>query len=189
MVLLKNLTARAVSLGAACILVVAGGVDHPGAMAQQTGRPLQIQPANPPKPEKPARAEPREQAAKPTPTPNTPDGGMPREKTFPENVSWTLVTLNKRAVSGDRPTMILDKQMRMRGFAGCNTYSATSYPLRGQRIAVGPIAFTRKKCDNALMNLERSYLVTLRGAYQWDIIGPQLLVRSADGELVFERTL
>jgi len=111
------------------------------------------------------------------------------EKTFPLGASWTAVRLNKKIYTGEQPTMILDRQYRVQGFAGCNTYSATSYPLRMQRIAVGPIAFTKKKCSAQVMAAEKAFLITLRGVYQWDLSGPQLILKSSDGEIAFERTL
>lgn len=112
-----------------------------------------------------------------------------REKTFPLNASWTAVSYNNRVYKGDRPTMILDSQSRMQGFAGCNTYSATSYAMRGQRLAVGPLAFTKRACSQAQLAAERAFLVALRGSYQWDLKGPYLIIKSSEGELRFERTL
>ncbi len=123
------------------------------------------------------------------PAPTQQQKEPPREKTFPLNASWTAVSINNRRYTGDRPTMILDSQSRMQGFSGCNTYSATSYATRGQRIAVGPIAFTKRGCSQATLSAERAFLTTLRGSYQWDIQGPLLIIKSSDGELRFERTL
>lgn len=111
------------------------------------------------------------------------------EKTFPLNVSWTLVRLNKRVYQGERPTMILDGQSRMQGFSGCNTYSATSYVLRPQRIVVGPINFTKRSCSQTVLNAEKAFLVALRGAFRWDMKGSVLTIFSSEGELQFERTL
>ena len=68
-----------------------------------------------------------------------PAGGQ-REKQFPVPSNWTAVSLNGKPFGGrDRPTFSLDQQYRAKGFGGCNTYSATSYPLREQRLAVGPV--------------------------------------------------
>jgi hypothetical protein len=51
-----------------------------------------------------------------------------REKQFPINVSYTVVSLNGRAFPGENPAMILDTNFRLRGFGGCNNYSAIAYP-------------------------------------------------------------
>jgi heat shock protein HslJ len=118
-----------------------------------------------------------------------PPGG-PREKQFPVPSSWTAVSLNGKPFGGrDRPTFTLDQQYRAKGFGGCNTYSATSYPLREQRLAVGPFALTKKQCDKEIMDAERAFLVALRTSMQWDFEGTTLVVKTQSGELRFERSI
>ncbi len=118
-----------------------------------------------------------------------PPGGQ-REKQFPVPSNWTAISLNGKPFGGrDRPTFSLDQQYRAKGFGGCNTYSATSYPLREQRLAVGPFALTKKQCDKAVMEAERAFLVALRTAMQWDLDGPNLVIKSQSGELRFERAI
>ena len=99
------------------------------------------------------------------------------------------MSLNGKPFSGDRPSFTLDQQFRAKGFAGCNTYAATAYPLREQGLAVGPFALTKKKCDSSIMAVEHAFLVALRSAAKWDIEGPVLTVKSQNGELRFERAL
>ncbi len=60
-----------------------------------------------------------------------------QDVTFPLGQSWSLATINGRPVGGERPSMTLDDQLRIKGFAGCNTYSATAYPLREKGFVVG----------------------------------------------------
>ncbi len=110
-------------------------------------------------------------------------------KQFPIGMQWTLVSMNGKAVGDNRPTMMIDEALRARGFAGCNTFSATAYPLPQQRIAVGPIALTRKACDKGVMERERAFLVVLRTAQAWDVKDGQLILGGQNGELRFERTL
>ena len=112
-----------------------------------------------------------------------------QEKIFPVGSSWTAVSLNGKPFSGDRPSFTLDQQFRAKGFAGCNTYAATAYPLREQGLAVGPFALTKKKCDSSVMAVEHAFLVALRSAAKWDISGPVLTVQGQNGELRFERAL
>jgi heat shock protein HslJ len=113
----------------------------------------------------------------------------PQPKQFPIGMQWTLVSMNGKAVGDNRPTMMIDEALRARGFAGCNTFSATAYPLPQQRIAVGPIALTRKACDKGVMERERAFLVVLRTAQAWDVKDGQLILGGQNGELRFERTL
>jgi heat shock protein HslJ len=112
-----------------------------------------------------------------------------QEKVFPLGASWALVTLNGKPVSGERPTLIVDDQLRGRGFAGCNTFSATAYPLREQAFAVGPVAVTRKSCEQGANATERAFLVAFRGSRKWDVVNGQLVLSGVAGELKFERSL
>ena len=111
------------------------------------------------------------------------------EKQFPQNVSWAAVSLNGRSFPGEPPSMMLDAQYRLKGFSGCNTFSATAYPLREQRLAVGPFALTRKSCAGPTMASEKSFLTALRTSAQWDLVGPNLVIKTQAGELRFERSL
>jgi heat shock protein HslJ len=112
-----------------------------------------------------------------------------REDMFPLNASWTAVSLNGKPFGGDRPSFRLDDQLRATGFGGCNTYSATAYPLRQQGLAVGPFALTKKTCDKAAMASEQAFLVALRTSAKWEVKGPVLTIRTQNGELRFERAL
>lgn len=116
--------------------------------------------------------------------------GMPQARmVFPFGAQWLAVSLNgKRYDTNDRPALTIDTQMRARGFGGCNTFSATSYPLNQQRFAVGPIALTKKACAPAVMDREREFLVALRTSQQWDMKEGALILRGQAGELRFERT-
>jgi heat shock protein HslJ len=121
-----------------------------------------------------------------------PQGDVPpprQEKPFPVGASWIAVSLNGKAFSGDRPSFTLDQQFRAKGFSGCNTYSATAYPLKQQGIAVGPFAVTKKACDKGLMALEQAFLVALRTSEKWETQGSTLIIRTQNGELRFERAL
>src|SRR5690348_7289903 len=92
-----------------------------------------------------------------------------RDRQFPVPSSWVAVSLNGKPYSGpDRPTFVLDQQFRAKGFGGCNTFSATFYPLREQHLAAGPLALTKKQCDKAVMEAEHAYFVAIRTAAQWD---------------------
>ncbi|MCB8820449.1 META domain-containing protein [Microvirga rosea] len=111
------------------------------------------------------------------------------DKIFPLGSTWTAVSLNGKPFTGDRPSFTLDDQLRARGFGGCNNYSATAYPLREQRLAVGPFALTKKACDKGAMASENAFLVALRTSAQWDIVGRVLTIKTQSGELRFERAI
>lgn len=112
------------------------------------------------------------------------------EKVFPLDSTWTAVSINGKPFSNaDRPSFIIDKQYRARGYGGCNTFAATAFPLREQHLAVGPLALTKKSCDKALQSTEQAFFVALRTAAQWDLVGSQLVIKSPNGELRFDRAL
>ncbi|GJD74727.1 META domain-containing protein [Methylobacterium goesingense] len=113
-----------------------------------------------------------------------------QEKIFPLDATWTAVSLNGKPFGGnDRPSFMVDKQYRARGYGGCNTFAATAFPLREQHLAVGPLALTKKPCDKGLGASEQDYFIALRTAAQWDLVGSQLVIKSQKGELRFERAL
>lgn len=127
----------------------------------------------------------------PAPAPEKAPGALApiQPKRFPSNVSFTLKTMNGKPVSGDRPTIQFDPQMRFRGFGGCNTYSAIAYTVPRQGLAVGPIAMTNKDCGKAVMEAEKAFLLAVRTLHVWNTKGNDLYLAGEKGELVFERSL
>ncbi len=115
---------------------------------------------------------------------------MPKPRLpFPFGAQWLAVSLNDQRFDGpDRPALNIDSQMRARGFGGCNTFSATSYPLNQQRFAVGPVALTKKACAPQIMQREQAFLVALRTSSEWDVKDGALILTGPSGKLRFERT-
>lgn len=143
-----------------------------------------------------------QQARQPATAPQPPSGALaPRQdKMFDLGVTWMAVSLNGKPFAGpDRPSFSIDKQFRARGFGGCNTFAATALPLREQRLAFGPLTWTRKTCDRALMAAETGFFLALRGCAGsttncgvpviWDQTGSTLTIKSPAGELRFERAI
>jgi heat shock protein HslJ len=114
-----------------------------------------------------------------------------QEKPFPTKTSWVAVSVNGKSTGSgpERPTFFLDENLRANGFGGCNNYSATAFPLRQNRMAVGPIALTRKACDKAVMDRERDFLLNFKATQEWDIEGGVLLFKGARTLIRFERVL
>ena len=113
-----------------------------------------------------------------------------QDQIFDIGVSWMAVSLNGQPLAGpDRPSFSIDKQFRARGFGGCNTFAATAFTLREQRLAVSPLTWTKKKCAPAVMASEMAFFQAIRYAVQWDQQGSTLIVKSQNGELRFERAI
>jgi heat shock protein HslJ len=112
------------------------------------------------------------------------------EKRFPLGQSWIAVSLNGKSFGGaERPAFALDEQFRARGFGGCNSFSATAFPLREQGFAVGPLALTKRTCDGGVMASEKAFLTALRTAAKWDTTTGSLIIKGPNGEIRFERAL
>ncbi|WP_376988445.1 META domain-containing protein [Bosea sp. R86505] len=136
------------------------------------------------------------QAQRRQPMPSREELGTPQpapvqqqEKTFPLGAAWTVVSLNGKPVGDRRATLQVDANLRGTGFGGCNTFSASAYPLRQQGFAVGPLALTKRSCDKGLSEFERAYLTALRGARNWDLVEGKLVLKGVAGELRLDRAL
>ena len=145
------------------------------AAAVALSAPALAQNAPGPKGKKPAEAAPAEQKF---------------EKSFPQKVLWTLIEMNGKPVpSGDELTFTIDDNFRGTGYGGCNSWSASMNPQKGQTIVMGPIAITKKTCDKGVMEREVFFLVSLRSGPVWDLEGSQMTIKSPRGAMRFQRSL
>jgi heat shock protein HslJ len=111
------------------------------------------------------------------------------DKTFPTKIVWTLYSFNGKPITGD-VNFLIDDNNRGSGSGGCNTWSATLVPVRGQRLAMGPIAITKKQCAKEVTQLEFAFLIALRSGPHWDIVGPDVVIKGEKGgEMKFRRSL
>lgn len=110
------------------------------------------------------------------------------EAPFPTKMTWVLSSLNGKPGAAEA-TLIIDENLRGSGSAGCNTWSAALYPVRGKKLAMGPVAMTKKSCPAPLMAFERAYLTVLATGPTWELAGSTLTVKSKAGTLVFSRGL
>ena len=71
----------------------------------------------------------------------------PMQKNFPLDQTWSLRELNGKPVpAGLDISLKIDGTLRGSGYTGCNSWSATVYPVKDQHLAVGPYALTKKEC-------------------------------------------
>ncbi|MFN8623662.1 MAG: META domain-containing protein [Chloroflexota bacterium] len=99
---------------------------------------------------------------------------------------WTLSELDGQTVAATAGiTAAFAEDGSLTGSAGCNTFSGT-YTLSGSSLTVGPLAATRKACEQAVMDDENLFLDLLQNATTWAIDGGSLTITAADGgTLVF----
>ena len=114
----------------------------------------------------------------------------PSEKSFPTHTIWVLKEFNgKPAPAGEELTLSIDETFRASGYSGCNSWSATIYPVKGQRLAMGPVALTRNTCAAPRVALERAFLTALHAGPSWDLTGADLVVKGPRGALRFQRSI
>ena len=83
----------------------------------------------------------------------------------------------------------IDSALRGSGFAGCNSWSATMYPVKDQHLAVGPYALTKKQCDKDTMAIEFGFLSALLGSPTWDLVNGDLVIKGPRGAMRLVRSL
>ena len=102
---------------------------------------------------------------------------------------WRLVNLNGAAIiPGTEITAVFGDGGRLSGSSGCGAYSA-AYQLNGSSLAVGSLSGSGQVCDqpSGIMQQEQLYQTVLAAASGYTLEGNQLTIRSARGQLTFER--
>jgi heat shock protein HslJ len=121
---------------------------------------------------------------------DTPKPLPPQQKNFPLDQTWQLRELNGKPVSGDLEVSLkIDSALRGSGYTGCNSWSATMYPVKDQHLAVGPYALTKKQCDKDTMAVEFGFLTGLLGLPTWDLVNSELVIKGPRGEMRLDRSL
>jgi heat shock protein HslJ len=121
---------------------------------------------------------------------DTPKPLPPLQKNFPLDQTWSLRELNGKPVPpGLDISLKIDGQLRGSGFTGCNSWSATLYPVKDQHLAVGPYALTKKQCPKDVMQLELGFLSALVGSPEWDLVNGDLVIKGPRGALRLARSL
>ena len=119
----------------------------------------------------------------PTPLP-------PQQKNFPLDQTWSLREINSKPIpAGVDVSLKIDGSLRGSGFTGCNSWSATLYPVKDQHLLVGPYALTKKQCPKDVMAVELGFLSALTGTPTWDLVNGDLVIRGPKGALRLVRSL
>jgi heat shock protein HslJ len=107
--------------------------------------------------------------------------------------SWDVTAYNngKQAVVSvlveTELTAMFGKGGSLSGFGGCNEYNA-SYKATAPKISIGPVASTRKHCEEpaGVSEQETAYLAALETAATYRVEGSRLELRTAGGALAVE---
>src|SRR5260370_6215454 len=88
----------------------------------------------------------------------------PTAKQFPLDQTWSLRDINDKPVpTGLDASLKIDGNLRGSGYTGCNSWSATLYPVKEQHLLVGPFALTKKQCPKDVMAVAIGVLSALPG--------------------------
>ena len=113
-----------------------------------------------------------------------------QQKNFPLDQTWQLKELNGKPVPQEIDASLkIDSALRGSGFTGCNSWSATMYPIKDQHLAVGPYALTKKQCDKDTMAIEFGFLSALLAQPIWDLVNGELVIKGPRGEMRLARSL
>jgi heat shock protein HslJ len=114
----------------------------------------------------------------------------PQQKNFPLDQTWSLRELNGKPISsGIDASLKIDSNLRASGFTGCNSWSATIYPVKDQHLMSGGFALTKRQCDKDLMDLEMHFLTSLTGNPTWDLVNGDLVIKGPRGSARLARSL
>ena len=129
-------------------------------------------------------------APKPSEDEGPPKPLPPQQKNFPLDQTWSLRELNGKPVpEGLDASLKIDGNLRGSGFTGCNSWSATLYPVKDQHLAVGPFALTKKQCPKDVMAVEFGFLSSLIGNPSWDLVNGDLVIKGPRGAMRLARSL
>jgi heat shock protein HslJ len=114
----------------------------------------------------------------------------PAFKNFPLDQTWQLQAINDKPIpAGLDMSLKIDGNLRGSGYTGCNSWSATLYPVKEQHLLMGPPAITKKMCAKEIMTLEFSFLSALLGSPTWDLVNGELVIKGKRGNLRLARSL
>jgi len=105
---------------------------------------------------------------------------------FPLNRTFAAVSYKDQTFKDDRPTILISDMNRGVGFSACNNWSATILPRQDQRMAIGPVAISKRKCADRLMHNEQVFLFVMRTSTDWTYDGHDLIFKGPFGTMVFE---
>ena len=117
---------------------------------------------------------------KPTPLTSVP---------FPFNRTLVAIRYKDQDFKDDRPTMLISSSNRGTGFSACNNWSATVLPRPDKRMAVGPVAISKRVCTDRLMHNEKVFLFVLNTAQSWSYDGKTLTLTGPYGTMDFQSAI
>ena len=105
---------------------------------------------------------------------------------------WQLVSIDGKALPADaKPPVIHFEREGIRGFAGCNRFTASVKETTPGVIEVGPAAATRMACPEPEMDLEQTFLAGLAKVNGYTFLAGQLALtwsgKDGSGMMLFAK--
>lgn len=98
---------------------------------------------------------------------------------------WTLVEMDGQPVSKDAEAPLIHFEgQKLRGFAGCNRFTASVAETTPGEIEIGAAAAEQKACPPPQMELEQKFLTQLDAVNRYSYVAGQLALTWVDGERV-----
>lgn len=98
---------------------------------------------------------------------------------------WTLLEIDGQPVPADvDPPLIHVESNRIRGFAGCNRFTASVAETKPGEIEIGAAAAEKKACPAPQMELEQKFLAQLDAVNRYSYVAGQLALTWTEGERV-----
>jgi len=96
---------------------------------------------------------------------------------------WQLVEMDGQPVAqGSEAPLIHFETDTVRGFAGCNRFTAQAKETKPGEIDIGPAAVTKKACPPPQMELEDRFLKQLDGVERYTYLAGRLALSWSDGD-------
>ena len=96
---------------------------------------------------------------------------------------WTLVEIDGQPVpKGVDPPLVHFEAQKLRGFAGCNRFTASVTESKPGEIDIGTAAAERKACPPPQMELEQKFLTQLDAVNRYTYLAGQLALSWQDGD-------
>jgi len=98
---------------------------------------------------------------------------------------WTLVEIDGQPVPPDvDPPLIHFEEGKLRGFAGCNRFTASVTETKPGEIDIGAAAAEKKACPPPQMEIEQKFLTQLVAVNRYSYVAGQLALTWTDGDKV-----
>lgn len=96
---------------------------------------------------------------------------------------WTLVEIDGQPLpQGVDPPLVHFEGEKLRGFAGCNRFTASVQETKPGEIDIGAAAAEKKACPPPQMELEQKFLTQLEAVNRYGYVAGQLALTWAEGD-------